>query len=183
MEKIEIHNIVASSSFEITLDLTSIHQELNDTDYRPEKFPGIVFRLNKPKCTMLIFRNGKIVCTGAKSIEEVHKAVSILANSIAKLGFSIERTPKIIIQNFVATYDLGFKLNLTKTALELGLEQVEYEPEQFPGLVYRMKVPKVVLLLFTTGKVVITGGKSVKEVKQAGKKLHGLLVNSGSISG
>ncbi len=183
MEKIVIQNIVASSSFEITLDLTAIDQELENTDYRPDKFPGLIFRLNKPKCTLLIFRNGKIVCTGAKNVEEVHKAVGILANSLAKLDYSVERSPKILIQNFVATYDLGFKLNLTRTALELGLEQVEYEPELFPGLVYRMREPKVVLLLFAPGKVVITGGKSVKEVKQAGKKLHGLLVNTGLISG
>ncbi len=183
MEKIEVQNIVASSSFKIALDLTVIHQELEDTKYEPEKFPGIVFRLNKPKCTMLIFRNGKIVCTGAKNVEEVHKAVRILINAIAKLDFSIERHPEIIIQNIVATYNLGFKLNLTRTVLELGLEQVEYEPEVFPGLIYRMKEPKVVMLLFSTGKVVITGGKSVKEVKQAGKKLHGLLVKSGSTSG
>jgi transcription initiation factor TFIID TATA-box-binding protein len=77
-----------------------------------------------------------------------------------------------VVQNIVAVYDLNMQLNLTNIAMSLGLENVEYEPEQFPGLVYRIEEPKVVLLLFGSGKVVCTGAKEKGEIAQAVKILR-----------
>lgn len=176
MTKIEIQNIVASSSFDTVLDLNALLELLKDANYKPENFPGLIYRLKNPKCTILIFKNGKIVCSGAKKIEEIQKSINKLGITLAKMYQDIEKSPKFIVQNIVGTYNLNAILNLPKIAISVGLEQVEYEPEQFPGLIYRMKEPKVVLLLFASGKIVITGGKTAKEMEQAGKNIHKLMV-------
>jgi len=83
----------------------------------------------------------------------------------------------VIIQNIVASAELGDALNLNAVALGLGMENIEYEPEQFPGLVYRMFDPKVVLLLFGSGKLVITGGKSPKDCENALLRIRNMLFN------
>ncbi len=173
---VKIQNVVGSSSFNTVLDLNALNDILEDANYKPETFPGLIYRLKDPKCTILIFRNGKIVCSGAKHIKDIQSSIIKLGKTLAKVYPDIERSPDFTIQNIVGTYDINAVLNLPTIAISVGLEQVEYEPEQFPGLVYRMREPKVVLLLFATGKVVITGGKSVEEMEQAGKNIHKLMV-------
>ena len=71
----------------------------------------------------------------------------------------------------VAMADLKADLNLNEVATGLGLENVEYEPEQFPGLVYRLKEPKVAMLLFASGKIVCTGARSTEDASKAVEKL------------
>jgi transcription initiation factor TFIID TATA-box-binding protein len=91
----------------------------------------------------------------------------------------VYKNPKIIVQNIVATADLGAELNLTETATGLGLENVEYEPEQFPGLVYRFKEPKVAMLLFSSGKIVCAGARSIEDASKAVEKLSDELSSLG----
>ena len=182
MTGIIIQNIVASTSFETTLDLKSIHERLDETDYNPETFPGIICRLYKPKCTMLIFNNGKIVCTGAKKISDAQQSINKLGITLVKTYPDIDKNPKIKIQNIVGTFDIGSELNPTRIALGFGLDHVEYEPEQFPGLIFRMDEPKVVLLLFASGKIVVTGGKSIKDMEQAVENIRKLLTSGGFLS-
>ncbi len=127
--------------------------------------------MKDPKAATLLFSSGKVVCTGAKSREQVKAAISKVIKQIEKAGIHIDGDPKIEVQNIVATFDLGQQVNLNAVAISLGLEKVEYEPEQFPGLVFRMDTPKVVLLLFGSGKVVCTGARKPQDVEEAVEKI------------
>jgi len=173
MPEVIVENIVASTSFADKLDLDVIAQSLEEAEYEPEQFPGLVYRLSNPKTATLLFRSGKANCTGAKNIEDVEKTVAIIAEKLRKLGVDVykDKDLKIVIQNIVAISDLGTELNLNEVAMGLGLENVEYEPEQFPGLVYRIKDPKVAMLLFGSGKIVCTGARKTDDVSLAVDKL------------
>jgi len=171
MIEIEIQNIVASTKFAEKLDLDLIAQSLEDAEYEPEQFPGLVYRLDNPKTATLLFRSGASNCTGAKTIEDIRTTIKIISEKLEKIGFKVYKNPEIVIQNIVATSDLGGELNLSEVAVALGLENVEYEPEQFPGLVYRLKEPKVAMLLFGSGKIVCAGAKKIEEVSLAVDKL------------
>jgi transcription initiation factor TFIID TATA-box-binding protein len=166
-ESIKIENVVASTGIGQELDLESVAMDLEGADYDPEQFPGLVYRTQNPKSAALIFRSGKIVCTGAKSTEAVHESLEIVFDELRALQIQVEEDPEIIVQNIVSSADLDHSLNLNAIAIGLGLENIEYEPEQFPGLVYRLDDPKVVALLFGSGKLVITGGKEVEDAEAA----------------
>ncbi|MFQ6135955.1 MAG: TATA-box-binding protein [Candidatus Hydrothermarchaeales archaeon] len=166
---IKIENVVASTSLGVDVDLESVAVALDNVEYEPEQFPGLVFHLDKPKTAALIFGSGKIVCTGAKSIEEVKEAINITVNKMRKTGTDIPKDPAIDVQNIVASANLNAELNLD--AIAIGLDGTEYEPEQFPGLVYRMNDPKVVVLLFGSGKMVCTGAKRPEDVDRAVEKV------------
>ncbi|HEB37192.1 MAG TPA: TATA-box-binding protein [Thermoplasmatales archaeon] len=179
MPHVEVENIVASTSFADKLDLDVIAQELEDAEYEPEQFPGLVYRLKEPKTATLLFRSGKANCTGAKTIEDVRKTVDIIAKKLKDMGIEVYKNPEIVIQNIVAISDLGTELNLNDVAMGLGLENVEYEPEQFPGLVYRLREPRVAMLLFGSGKIVCTGARKVEDVSRAVDKLAAELSSLG----
>ena len=171
MIEIKVQNIVASTKFAEKLDLDMIAQSLEEAEYEPEQFPGLVYRIKNPKTATLLFRSGAANCTGAKNIEDVRKAIDIIAEKLRELGMSIHKNLEIVVQNMVATADLGGDLNLNEVAVGLGLENVEYEPEQFPGLVYRLNDPKVALLLFGSGKIVCAGARKTEDVSLAVDKV------------
>jgi transcription initiation factor TFIID TATA-box-binding protein len=173
MVEISIENIVASTIFAEKLDLDLIAQSIRDTEYEPEQFPGLIYRLKHPKTATLLFRSGKANCTGAKNIEDVYAALGVIAANLRKIGITVfdDENLDVIIQNMVATAQLTGELNLSQVAVGLGLDNVEYEPEQFPGLVYRMQEPKVVMLLFSSGKIVCAGSRKVDDVSIAVEKL------------
>ena len=179
MTEITIQNIVASTIFAEKLDLDVIAQSLEEAEYEPEQFPGLVYRLNEPKTATLLFRSGKANCTGAKNVEDVRKTIKIIADKLEKIGVKVYKNPEMVIQNIVATSDLEGELNLSEVAMGLGLENVEYEPEQFPGLVYRLKEPKVVMLLFGSGKIVCAGARKTEEVTLAVNRLSKELTSLG----
>ncbi len=302
MENVKIQNVVTSATLNEKIDLERIATAVEDIEYEPEQFPGLVLRLEDPKTATLVFGSGKLVCTGAKSPEEsrraIYKIIDLLKkentpipdprwqirwsgdgtahtfegtitaqsvkhvkyvdeepkkkelkkdkvkhdkNTISFEGSSWEgqrgvnfeaegvitfdikqdseykpdsifvgknktnpleipfelreqptlsgygginparepryisgedagffiwfRGPEIVVQNIVASADLEVELNLD--AIVFGLPNCEYEPEQFPGLIYRLKKPKVVLLLFGSGKIVCTGAKTREDVENA----------------
>ncbi|SEH36889.1 MULTISPECIES: TATA-box-binding protein [Halopenitus] len=166
-DTITIENVVASTGIGQELDLESVAMDLEGADYDPEQFPGLVYRTQSPKSAALIFRSGKIVCTGAKSTDAVHESLHIVFDELRALEIPVEDDPEITVQNIVTSADLGDDLNLNAIAIGLGLEHIEYEPEQFPGLVYRLDDPDVVALLFGSGKLVITGGKEPADAERA----------------
>jgi transcription initiation factor TFIID TATA-box-binding protein len=166
-ETLEIQNVVASTAIGQELDLQSLAIDLKGADFDPDKFPGLVYRVLDPHATALIFRSGKITCTGAESIPDVHEAIETVFEQLSSLGIEVRENPDIEVQNIVTSGDLGEKLNLNAIAIGLGLENTEYEPEQFPGLVYRLDEPDVVVLLFGSGKTVITGGKEPEDAEAA----------------
>ncbi|MEM1611141.1 MAG: TATA-box-binding protein [Sulfolobales archaeon] len=163
--EVRIENIVATVIFEHQLDLDLIEQGVSNIEYNPDQFPGLILRLDSPKVTALIFRSGKMVVTGAKKTSDLIKAVKKILRMFIKSGVTISGKPRIQIQNIVASANLGMEVLLEKAAYLL--ENTMYEPEQFPGLIYRLTDPKVVLLIFSSGKMVITGAKSEEEVEKA----------------
>jgi transcription initiation factor TFIID TATA-box-binding protein len=166
-ETLEIQNVVASTAIGQELDLQSVTLDLKGADFDPDQFPGLIYRELDSHATALIFRSGKIVCTGAESIQDVHKAIEIVFEKLSNLGIEIMENPDIEVQNIVTSGDLGEELNLNAIAIGLGLENTEYEPEQFPGLVYWLDDPDVVVLFFGSGKTVITGGKEPEDAEAA----------------
>lgn len=167
---VKIENVVASATLKQRIDLNAVVRGYPGVEYRPEQFPGLVFRLKKPKTATLIFNSGKMVCTGAKSEKEAKRAVSKVIRELKKSGIIIIGKPELKIQNIVASASLGGTIDLEKAAFTLG--KTMYEPEQFPGLIYRMAEPKVVILLFASGKLVCTGAKREEDVYLAVDKLH-----------
>jgi transcription initiation factor TFIID TATA-box-binding protein len=163
--EVRIENIVATVIFEHQLDLDLIEQGVSNIEYNPDQFPGLILRLDSPKVTALIFRSGKMVVTGAKRTSDLIKAVKKILRMFIKSGVTVSGKPRIQIQNIVASANLGMEVLLEKAAYLL--ENTMYEPEQFPGLIYRLTDPKVVLLIFSSGKMVITGAKSEEEVEKA----------------
>ncbi|MFB6127126.1 MAG: TATA-box-binding protein [Halolamina sp.] len=166
-DSIEIQNVVASTGIGQELDLQSVAMDLEGADYDPDQFPGLVYRTSEPKAAALIFRSGKIVCTGAKSVADVHQSLDIVFEELRALQIPVSDDPEVTVQNIVTSADLGRDLNLNAIAIGLGLEHIEYEPEQFPGLVYRLDDPDVVALLFGSGKLVVTGGKEPSDAGAA----------------
>ncbi|HDI02324.1 MAG TPA: TATA-box-binding protein [Ignisphaera sp.] len=165
-----MENIVATVSLDQTLDLDYIDKTLPNVEYNPDQFPGLIFRLDNPKVTALIFKSGKMVVTGAKSTAELIRAVKKIIRTLIKYGVPITGRPRIQIQNIVASASLGVEVALEKAAFLLS--NTMYEPEQFPGLIHRMSEPHVVLLIFSSSKMVITGAKSEEEVYQAVRKIY-----------
>ena len=172
---IRIENVVASTAIGQELDLKALALEFDVAEYDPKRFPGLVYRTKNPKTAALIFKSGKIVCTGAKSIDDVDVGLSRVFKNMRDVGIKVVDEPQIVVQNIVASADMGTELNLNAIAIGLGLENIEYEPEVFPGLVYRLSNPKVVVLLFGSGKLVITGGKKITDAEAAVEKIVGEL--------
>jgi transcription initiation factor TFIID TATA-box-binding protein len=175
-----IENVVASATLNQKIDLNSVVKAFAGVEYRPEQFPGLVYRLKKPKTATLIFNSGKMVCTGAKSESQARLAVKKVVQELKANGIVIMGKPDIKVQNIVGTANLHGKVDLEKA--NYSLEKTMYEPEQFPGLIYRMDEPKVVILLFTSGKLVCTGAKWEEQVHEAVNKLHARLEKDGLIS-
>lgn len=167
LTRVRIENVVASTSLGAELDLTKIARSLPGAEYEPDQFPGLIYRLKEPKTAVLLFHSGKVVCTGGKSWKQVEQSIGIVSEAIRSAGQKVLAHPAIDVQNIVATSDVGAEINLTSTAITLGLDRVEYEPEQFPGLICRLDSPRVVLLLFGSGKLVCTGARRPADVALA----------------
>ncbi len=167
----KIENVVATVNVEIEekMDLNIIARKHSDAEYNPERFPGLVMRINDPKATFLIFSTGKMVVTGLRKAEEAARGVDKAIKNIKKAGIKVSN-PEITIQNIVASGDLHTNIDLNMAAIVM--ENVMYEPEVFPGLIYRMIEPKTVFLIFSTGKIVCTGAKNSEIVREAVLQLN-----------
>ncbi len=174
---VSIENVVASASINQRVDLNQITKNFVDVEYHPETFPGLVFRLKVPKTATLVFSSGKMVCTGAKSEEQSRKAVAEVVRRLRKGGIPIKNEAEVVIQNMVASANLGGRIRLEEAARVLPKSM--YEPEQFPGLIHRMPDPKTVILLFSSGKLVCTGAKRESDVYRAVNNLHVMLEEKG----
>ena len=171
---INIENVVASVTLNQNIDLNSVVKAFPSVEYRPQQFPGLVFRLKKPKTATLIFGSGKMVCTGAKSERQAKTAINKVVRELKNNGIVIRRKPTIKIVNMVASASFGVRIELEKAVYRLG--RTMFEPEQFPGLIYRMDEPRVVILVFASGKIVCTGAKREEEVYESVNKLRDQLV-------
>ncbi len=166
---IKVENVVSFASLGKDISLTMLVEKMENVEYEPEQFPGLVYRIQDPRAAALIFSSGKIVCTGARSIDLSKEAMHKIVDRVRKTGVDLPREFSIKIENIVASSKIDAKLNLEEIAF--ALENAEYEPEQFPGLVYRIREPRVAFLLFSSGKIICTGAHTISDVQSALKKL------------
>jgi transcription initiation factor TFIID TATA-box-binding protein len=167
---LKVQNIVATTSLGKPVSLTQLAKTQSNTEYNPEQFPGLVLRIKEPKSAVLVFSSGNLVCTGTKSVAQVKEVIEQVIKQIAKIGVRITDKPKITVQNIVASGSIKLNLNLNYLALQLG--NTEYEPEQFPGLVYKLTEPTATFLLFSNGKLVCTGTKNKQQLEEAMVQLN-----------
>lgn len=166
---LKIQNIVATTSLNTKVPLVKLIRSQANTEYNPEQFPGLVLRIKKPKSAVLVFSSGNLVCTGTKSVKQVGQVIVQVIKTLRKIGVKVKEKPKINVQNIVASGSINIVMNLNELALKL--ENTEYEPEQFPGLVYKLNEPNATFLLFSNGKLVCTGTKNKAQLQQAMKQL------------
>jgi transcription initiation factor TFIID TATA-box-binding protein len=167
---LKVQNIVATTSLGKAVSLTKLARSQSNTEYNPEQFPGLVLRVKKPKSAVLVFSSGNLVCTGTKSVAQVKEVINQVIKQIGKIGVKITDKPKITVQNIVASGSVDLSLNLNVLALQL--ENTEYEPEQFPGLVYKLVEPPATFLLFSNGKLVCTGTKNKQQLEESMNQLN-----------
>ena len=165
-ESLKIENIVASGVIADAIDLESVSGKIKNCELNTKRFPGAVYRIEKPKIASLIFSSGKVVLTGIRRPEDLQDGLEIIMRSLRDAGVDTYSEPQVAVTNIVCSYDMGKYINLNKVVITLNLENIEYEPEQFPGLVYRIDDPKIVALLFSSGKIILTGGKRIEDVKR-----------------
>ncbi len=169
VSKLKVQNIVATTSLGKNVPLTKLARSQSNTEYNPEQFPGLVLRVAKPKSAVLVFSSGNLVCTGTKSVAQVKQVIRVVIRHLRKIGIKVTEKPRINVQNIVASGEINLALNLNFLALQL--ESTEYEPEQFPGLVYKLSKPNATFLLFSNGKLVCTGTKNRKQLDESMKQL------------
>ncbi len=166
----QIVNLVASAAMNATLDLYNLAVSVPNIEYEPEQFPGAILKLKEPKVSMLLFKNGKVICSGASSEKEIELGIIKASKLIHEIQPSVKVLKKVkyTVVNLVATANLHQQLDLFNTAL--NLDDVEYEPEQFPGAILRLSDPKITLLLFKNGKVICAGAKQEEDLKKGLEK-------------
>jgi len=169
----QTQNVVATINVMCRLDLVKLASKCRNCEYNPKRFSAVVMRIRNPKTTALIFSSGKVVITGAKSEKLAKTAGRKFARIIQKTGFPATWA-EFKVQNVVGSTDVGFPVRLEGIAKEHSSE-ISYEPELFPGLIFRLKEPKVVSLIFVTGKVVFTGGKTSQQIRDAFDKLYPII--------
>jgi len=173
--KITTSNVVCTMSTGSKLDLMNIATQTRNSEYSPSKFAAVVLRIRSPKVTGLIFSSGKVVVTGAKSVQDAKLAARKFGAIIRKVSSPDAKTADLAIQNIVCSCDCKFAIRLESLALAHG-KFSSYEPELFPGLIYRMASPKIVLLIFVSGKVVVTGAKDQQHSYEAFNKIYPVLL-------
>jgi transcription initiation factor TFIID TATA-box-binding protein len=158
----DIRNIIATTSLGCSLNLKDIAMKVESAKYNPQKFAALTLRIKKPKATAQLFGNGKMVCLGTKSEEQLNMAGTEFARLLTLLGYDA-KFKEFTIANVVASCSCGFNLSLEQ--LQTKLHGAMLEPELFPALQYRMK--KTCLLIFHTGKLIATGSKTKEEIDEA----------------
>jgi len=165
-ESLKIENIVASGAIAESIDLVALSANLKNCELNKKRFPGAVYHIENPKIASLIFSSGKIVLTGLRNEQALIDGLAAIIAAFNAAGFKTLKEPRVAITNMVCSCDLARYINLNKVVVTLNMENIEYEPEQFPGLVYRIKDPRIVVLIFSSGKLILTGGKNLDDIKK-----------------
>lgn len=184
----EVVNIVASTRFAADIDLHELADHIGIT-FEPEQFPGMIWKMKEhpvadgdppmPKATILTFASGRSVVVGARKIEDAEEAFNIMRGHLVEGGFTIwPNDHEVLIKNLVVVDHLNREdLDLKTLSITLPFTHTEYEPEQFPGLIYRQDVndSQAVCLVFSSGKCVITGCSCIEDAELAAQRLRELL--------
>lgn len=162
-----LSNVVGIVKISDRLDLDMLYREMENTSYEPEQFSGLTFRSEDPTGTVVLFNSGKAICTGAKNERDLEAIILGLVHRLGSLGVPVFDEYDIQIKNMVFTRTLEKPINLAKVALDFGLENVDYEPEEFPGLIFKIEKPSSTFILFESGKIICTGSGSIEEAEHA----------------
>ena len=179
MADIKIENIIVSAQISDALDIKSLAEKIPGSNYNPDEFSGLSVKLEDPKVAVLILSSGKIVCTGAKKMEDVDNTINKITNNIRKAGFDVKEYYTIETQNIIASTNLKKEMHLSSIAKGLILQHVDYEPKHFPGLIYRVDEFRAVLILFSSGKLICTGAKKMEDATHAIDMMKEKLSSSG----
>lgn len=167
MSKVIIENIVASAQISAGFKVEKLAEAIPEFKYSPDDFEGLTMKVEEPKTAILLFASGKVICTGAKDVDEVDKSIKKIIKTIKDGGFTTRKKYDIEMQNIVASTNLNKEMHLSSISKGLLLQDVQYEPEQFPGLIYKIEDYGAILLLFSSGKLVCTGTKSIEDANSA----------------
>jgi transcription initiation factor TFIID TATA-box-binding protein len=167
MTNLTIENIVAHAKIADSIDITKLAGNDFDFKYNPNEFSGLTLKLDNPKTAVLILPNGKAICTGARNLEDAEASIKIVTNKIKRAGIKVKIKPKVETTNITVSLDLKKELHLASISKGLMLENVNYEPEEFPGLIYKMDDLGAILLLFGSGKIVCTGASTMEDASKA----------------
>jgi len=181
MTDVIIDNIICFIEPAESFDIENLSEKIPNTLYNPEEFEGLSIKYNDLKTAAIILSNGKIICTGAKNMENAEKTITRTITKINKTGLSIKEDFVIKIENIVASINLYKDLHLSSIANGLMLQNVTYEPENFPGLIYKPGDSCVEVLLFSSGKVVCVGAKSIDEATKAINEMEEKLSSIGAL--
>jgi transcription initiation factor TFIID TATA-box-binding protein len=173
---LKVENVVASIRLASYIELETLTNQFSDVEEK-SNFPGLVIKLQKPKSTILLFRSGKVVITGTKSVKSLPNIVSKVRKRLISLDIELDQEPKIKVENVVSSGSFGIPLNLD--FISLTLDRTIYEPEVFPGLIYKVEDPKVCFLIFSSGNIICTGAKNNKDIVTAVRDLAVTLKESG----
>jgi transcription initiation factor TFIID TATA-box-binding protein len=163
MDSIKIENIIAYAQLSESLDIENLAEKLPEFYYNPDDFVGLTFKLEDPKTAILLLPNGRAICTGAISIEEVETSILKVIEKITNAGIKINTKPGLEIQNIIVSTNVYKELNLDSISKGLLLKNINYEPDQFPGLIYNMDEIGALLLIFSSGKIVCSGAKNFED--------------------
>lgn len=179
----EIVNVVGTASMGVQVDLERVDKLIDGVRYEPDTFPGMIMRLAKPKCSALLFKSGKAVCSGATSTDMAAAGVVRVAEILRSVGVDADESPQITITNMVATSEIGCRVR--QEAAARSIPRSMYDPDMFPGTVCRRPDTTCVILLFASGKMVCTGAKTEADIVQAVNQMatsleqKGLLIENG----
>jgi transcription initiation factor TFIID TATA-box-binding protein len=178
-----VTNMVSSANLGLELDLFYIAQKIKEIEYEPEQFPGAILKFKDPKASLLLFKNGKVVCVGCRDEATIEKTLDRTVKLLRPYAKTIlsNKKPEFTVTNIVASADLHMPLDLF--AIAYKVKDVEYEPEQFPGAILKFKNPKVSLLLFKNGKVICAGATSKKQIRDALLLAKGMLAKYSGVKG
>ncbi len=181
MSDITIENIVCFIELKDSFDIEHLSEKIPNANYNPNEFEGLSIKHSPKKIVTIILSNGKILCTGAKKKEEAENAIKKTIDKLNNIGLSIEKDYKVEIESIVASTDIKKELHLSSISNGLMLQNVHYEPKEFPGLIYREKDSCIVLLLFSSGKIVCTGAKDFEEATESIDMIKEKLTSIGAL--
>lgn len=181
MTCVRIENIVAYAKISDHFVIDKIADMISDFEYQPEEFNGLTWKLDFPKSAILILSNGKIFCTGAKTIEDVESSIKKAIDKLKSVDIEVEQKPKIEIQNIIASTDVERELHLSSISKGLIMDHVNYKPEEFPGLMYKIDDLGAVVIVFSSGRIVSTGTRTIEGASKAIELMKEKLTSIGAL--
>lgn len=173
-----VNNIVATVELDSRLSLKLLSDHMNNCEYKPRRFSALVVRMKHPKTTALVFASGKLVITGARSVEDLEQAVRMHVRAIRKAAYPSCTIIRVTVHNMVASCNINAPLRLEALCHGLGgsVGGADLDAEIFPGLIFRLRDPAVTMLIFVNGKIVITGAASHAVIVAAFEKMFPVLL-------